>query len=310
MCQISVIFDYQYFRQEQFLPFTFTIRSPHLSTVQDTAKSVQKIPNLKKEIVTDSIVQSQSSPVYIILGASGGIGSVLARKLNCEAKLILAGRNSDALKLLADSLGCNYEVGDCTSFSDVDRIVQTVTSDFGRLDGIVNCVGSLLLKPAHRTTESDWQQTMNTNLSSAFACVRSGASSMMDTGGSIVLISSSAATVGLLNHEAIAAAKAGIIGLTKSAATTYARNDIRVNCVAPGLIETPLTARITSNEMSRAASLGMQAIKRLGQPIDVVSAITWLLSNNASWVTGQCICVDGGLSSTKNATPLKISHEA
>ncbi len=252
--------------------------------------------------MTDSTIQTESAPVYIILGASGGIGSALARALNSEAKLILAGRNNDALKLLADSLNCSYEVGDCTSFADVDRIVQTAASDFGRLDGIVNCVGSLLLKPAHRTTETDWQLTMNTNLSSAFACVRSGASAMMDNGGSIVLISSAAATVGLLNHEAIAAAKAGIIGLTKSAATTYARNNIRVNCIAPGLIETPLTARITSNEMSRTASLGMQAIKRLGQPSDVVSAITWLLSKNTSWVTGQCICIDGGLSSTKNTT--------
>lgn len=254
--------------------------------------------------MTDSIKMPESAPapVYLILGASGGIGSALASSVNSEANLILAGRNNDSLKLLADSLNCNYEVGDCTKFADVDRIVQTVVSDFGRLDGIVNCVGSLLIKPAHRTTEADWQQTINTNLSSAFACVRSGASAMMDTGGSIVLVSSAAATIGLLNHEAIAAAKAGIIGLTKSAATTYARNDIRVNCVAPGLIETPLTARITSNDMARTASLGMQAIKRLGQPHDVVSAIRWLLSASASWTTGQCICVDGGLSSTKTAT--------
>ncbi|MBI2809221.1 MAG: SDR family oxidoreductase [Candidatus Melainabacteria bacterium] len=247
-------------------------------------------------------MESLPAPVFIILGASGGIGVELAKTLSHDSKLILVGRNSDTMKLLSDSLNCNYDVGDCTKFADVDRIVQSVVADFGRLDGIVNCVGSLLLKPAHRTTEADWQQTLNTNLSSAFACVRSGASAMMDTGGSIVLISSAAAQIGLLNHEAIAAAKAGIIGLVKSAAATYARNDIRVNCVAPGLIETPLTARITSNETSRTASLGMQAIKRLGQPQDVVSAIQWLLSKNASWTTGQCISIDGGLSSTKAAT--------
>ena len=252
--------------------------------------------------MTLSLVQSTPAPVYIILGAGGGIGVELAKTLNPEAKLILAGRNNENMKLLADSLDCNYDVGDCTKFADVDRIVQTVMSDFGRLDGIVNCVGSLLLKPAHRTSEADWQQTINTNLSSAFACVRSGAHAMMDTGGSIVLISSAAATIGLLNHEAIAAAKAGIIGLAKSAAATYARYNIRVNCVAPGLIETALTTRITTNETSRKASLGMQAIKRLGQPDDVVSAIQWLLSRSASWTTGQCICVDGGLSSTKSAT--------
>ncbi len=251
--------------------------------------------------MTLSTVEPLPARVYIILGASGGIGVELAKTLSPDAKLILVGRNSDTMKLLADSLNCNYDVADCTKFAEVDRIVQSVVADFGRLDGIVNCVGSLLLKPAHRTTEANWQHTLNTNLSSAFACVRSGASAMMDTGGSIVLISSAAAQIGLLNHEAIAAAKAGIIGLVKSAAATYARNDIRVNCVAPGLIETPLTARITANDMSRTASLGMQAIKRLGQPHDVVSAIQWLLSQSASWTTGQCICVDGGLGSTKAA---------
>ncbi len=251
--------------------------------------------------MTISIVEPSPARVYIILGASGGIGAELAKNLSPDSKLILVGRNTDAMKLMADSLSCNYDVGDCTKFADVDRIVQSVVAEFGRLDGIVNCVGSLLLKPAHRTTEADWQNIISTNLTSAFACVRSGASGMMYTGGSIVLISSAAAQIGLLNHEAIAAAKAGIIGLVKSAAATYARNNIRVNCVAPGLIETPLTARITANDMSRTASLGMQAIKRLGQPQDVVSAIQWLLSESASWTTGQCICVDGGLSSTKGA---------
>ncbi len=251
--------------------------------------------------MNDSSKQSAALPVYIIMGANGGIGLELSKSLCKEARLILAGRNTNMLKLLADSLECNYEVGDCTKFADVDRIVPTAVSEFGRLDGIVNCVGSLLLKPAHRTNENDWHQILDTNLSSAFACVRSGASAMMDDGGSIVLISSAAAQIGLMNHEAIAAAKAGIIGLTKAAAATYARNNIRVNCVAPGLIETPLTSHITENEFAKRMSLSMQALKRLGQPADVVSAIRWLLSAEASWTTGQCISIDGGLSSTKSA---------
>ena len=118
---------------------------------------------------------------------------------------------------------------------------------------------------------------------------------MMSGGGSIVLVSSAAARTGLANHEAIAAAKAGVMGLTLSAAASYAARGIRVNCVAPGLVETPLAARITGNEGSLQASKAMHALGRIGQPGDVASAMAWLLDPANSWVTGQVIGVDGGL---------------
>lgn len=121
----------------------------------------------------------------------------------------------------------------------------------------------------------------------------------MTTGGSIVLVSSCAARVGLTNHEAIAAAKAGVIGLTLSAAATYAPRGIRVNCVAPGLVRTPMTARLTVNEASLKASTAMHALGRIGEPADVAAALEWLLSPEQSWVTGQVLGIDGGLSTVR-----------
>jgi NAD(P)-dependent dehydrogenase (short-subunit alcohol dehydrogenase family) len=112
----------------------------------------------------------------------------------------------------------------------------------------------------------------------------------------VVLISSAAAMEGLANHEAIAAAKAGILGLTLSAAASYAGQNLRVNAVAPGLTETPLTAALTGNETSRRVSEAMHALGRLGKPEDIARAIVFLLDPANNWITGQVLAVDGGLS--------------
>jgi 3-oxoacyl-[acyl-carrier protein] reductase len=111
-----------------------------------------------------------------------------------------------------------------------------------------------------------------------------------------VLVSSAAAMAGLANHEAIAAAKAGILGLTLSAAATYAPANLRINAVAPGLTQTPLTASITGNETARKFSEAMHALGRLGTPEDVARAIVFLLDQANNWITGQVLAVDGGLS--------------
>ncbi len=118
----------------------------------------------------------------------------------------------------------------------------------------------------------------------------------MNQGGSVVLISSAAALVGLANHEAIAAAKAGIIGLAQSAAATYASNNLRVNVVAPGMVNSPLTSSLLSNQLVLNASKGMHALGRIGVPEDIAHAIVFLLNPDNSWITGQVIAVDGGLS--------------
>lgn len=238
--------------------------------------------------------------VFLILGAGGGIGSATARLLSSRgAKIIVAGRPSEALQAVAaETGGMPYEL-DATVTAEVGEAVGHAVATFGQIDGIANCVGSLLLKPAHITTDEEWSGTIATNLTSAFAAVKAGAKAMRGSGGSIVLVSSAAAQLGLANHEAIAAAKGGVIGLTRSAAASYARQGIRVNAVAPGLVRTKLTERLTSSSQAEEASLAMHALGRLGEPEDVASAIGWLLDPSQSWVTGQVIGVDGGLGSIR-----------
>lgn len=212
---------------------------------------------------------------------------------------MLAGRRREALAALAAELDAAWTVADATSFGEVERVVEETVSTYGRLDGAANCVGSLLLKPAHATGEAEWQATLATNLTSAFATVRAAARAMLKEGGAIALVSTAAARAGFANHEAIAAAKAGVIGLTLAAAATYAPSRIRVNAVAPGLVETPLTARLLASPASRATSLAMHPLGRIGAPEEVAAALAWLLDPAQSWVTGQVLGVDGGLATLR-----------
>ncbi|MCA9436057.1 MAG: SDR family oxidoreductase [Candidatus Omnitrophica bacterium] len=166
---------------------------------------------------------------------------------------------------------------------------------------MVNCAGSLLLKPAHITSQEEWEHTLAANLTTAFSTVRTAGRTLSKTGGSVVLISSAAARTGLPNHEAIAAAKAGVIGLTLSAAATYAKRKIRFNCVAPGMVRTPLTEGMLSKGSAEEQSKSMHPLGRIGEPNDVARAIVWLLSPEQDWVTGQILGVDGGVGVARSA---------
>ncbi len=232
----------------------------------------------------------------VIFGASGGIGSEVCRRLRAlDCNILLVARNEEKLKRLGSDLDAPYRCIDATSINEIDECVSQASETLGTLSGIVNCVGSLLLKPAHFTTCADWEETIAKNLTTAFGTVRAGGKFMRKHGGSIVLMSTAAARVGLPNHEAIAAAKAGVIGLTQSAAASYASSGIRINAVAPGLVKTGMTERIWSNEKSAAVSRSMHPIGRLGEPKDVASLIVWLLDPENTWITGQVFGVDGGL---------------
>lgn len=245
---------------------------------------------------------NDSTPAYLVFGAYGGIGSTLCRSLaDGGARLAVSGRDREKLKTLAGEIGAHPLRADASDFDEVAGAVEEAADQLGRLDGVVSCVGSVLLKPAHLTTGDEWEETVRTNLTSSFAVVRSASKALRGSGGSIVLVSTAAASIGLPNHEAIAAAKGGIDALVRSAAATYGSSGIRVNAVSPGLVETPLTKRITSNEKARESSRAMHALGRIGAPEDVASAIRWLLSDQASWVTGQVVGVDGGLSRVRSA---------
>ncbi len=225
---------------------------------------------------------------YLIIAGASGIGQATATLLRAQGHAVLTTAR-DARVLTPDF------ALDATDFAATEQAVAEAKARLGGLDGIVNCAGSLLLKPAHLTSKEQYQATIDASLTTAFSVVRAAAKTMTE-GGSVVLISSAAAMEGLANHEAIAAAKAGIIGLTLSAAASYASTNLRVNAVAPGLTQTPLTAALTSQEASRKVSQAMHALGRLGTPEDIARAIVFLLDPANDWITGQVLAVDGGLS--------------
>lgn len=245
--------------------------------------------------------EAKGRPVFVVLGATGGIGSEVCRRLAASgARLVVAGRDEGRVSALAEELDAETSIMDARHAEEVEACIAAALDSAGRIDGVANCVGSMLLKPAHLTKDAEWEETLAVNLTSSFGAVRATARAMKETGGSVVLVSSAAARIGLPNHEAIAAAKAGVMGLALAAAATYADRHIRFNVVAPGLVRTPLTERITSSAGGEKASLAMHPLGRLGEPGDVASAICWLLDPAQSWVTGQILGVDGGLAGLKS----------
>jgi 3-oxoacyl-[acyl-carrier protein] reductase len=234
----------------------------------------------------------------IVFGATGSVGRAVAQSLHQQRKPFwLVGRNATALKSLADQFETGFSVAAADDVPAIEAAFAAAQQAIGTLRGAVNCMGSVLLKPAHLTSDEEWRSTISINLDSSFTILRSAAKAMRGEGGSIVLIASAAAQLGIANHEAIAAAKGGIIAMARSAAASYANQRIRVNVVSPGLVKSEMTRRLWEVPASADTSIKMHALGRLGEPQDVAEAILWLLSDASSWVTGQTIGVDGGLGS-------------
>ena len=239
------------------------------------------------------------APTFVVLGATGGIGSELCRRLAGEgATPVLAARDKGRLEDLADELDAPYYAVDATDGGAVADLFSRATQESGPIAGAANCVGSFLLKPAHMTTDEEFSRQISQNLTTAFNTVRAAARHMPE-GGSVVLLSSVAARVGLANHEAIAPAKAGVAGLALSAAASYVSRGLRFNVVSPGLVQTPMTENVTRSETARRASLDLHPLGRLGEPEDIAGAIAFLLGPEAAWITGQTLGVDGGLSTLR-----------
>jgi len=250
-------------------------------------------------------MSNETSPVIVIVGGGGGIGSAVARKLATRGcRLVIAGRNLERLESITAETGAQAIPLDARDSAAVDALMQSVLTSHGRVDGVVNCAGSILLKSAHLISDQEFADTIATNLTTAFNLVRAATRLMMRQagGGSIVLCSSVAARRGLVNHEAIAAAKAGVEGLALAAAASYSRFGVRVNCVAPGLTRTEMTRSLTQNETVAKMSAALHPLGRIGEPAEVASAICWLLDAEQSWVTGQVIGIDGGLSHVQART--------
>ena len=223
---------------------------------------------------------------FLLIAASSDIGAATARRLrDAGHRVITTARDTSVIE--------PDMILDATDVDAVDRAV----SDAGELDGIAVFAGSMLLKPAHLTSREQYDDIVAASLTTSFAAVRAAGKHLR--GGSVVLTSSAAALAGLSNHDAIAAAKAGVIGLTLSAAASYAARELRINAVAPGLVQTRLTEGLTASETSRKVSEAMHPLGRLGEPDDVARAVEFLLDPANAWITGQVLGVDGGLGSLR-----------
>jgi len=233
----------------------------------------------------------------LIFGASGGIGSTLARKLSLlDKRVILCSRNRDKTERLAKELNQPFFLCDGTVKEQVDDVVSKVAMDYGKIDGVVNCIGSFFIKPMTQTTIEEFHEVLRINLTSCFTILKSCVPKMTAEGkGSVVFLSSCAAGIGLANHEAISAAKGAIEAFVRSAAASYAQKGIRINAGAPGLVDTPLSAPITSNIATLKGSIAFHPMGRIGTAEDISSAIQWLLSIESSWMTGEVLRLDGGL---------------
>lgn len=232
----------------------------------------------------------------LITGATGGIGRVVAHHLMAHDLTLVARDPGRLAELAHEHPRATTLSADLTTEAGAASLAAVLATR-PPVEAAAHLVGSLLLKPAARLTFSEWRTALATNLDSAFLVLSLLTKAKMK--GSIVLMSSVAAGVGLPNHEAIAAAKAGIEGLVRAAAASYADQGLRINAVAPALTETPLTAGMVANEQIRKAVTAMHPLGRLGTAADQAAAICWLLSAESSWITGQVLGVDGGLGRLK-----------
>ncbi len=235
---------------------------------------------------------------FLIVGGSSDIGRIVAKNIleRGDAVTILA-RDVSRVTELQD-LGANIIQGDALDQERISLAISTASEcGNGAISGVAHLVGSITVRPPHALSVDAFQEVINTNLTSAFLTLSlSGKSMLKSKGGRMVFTSSVAGSLGLVNHEAIAAAKGGIESMVRSAAATYAKRGIRVNAVAPGLTDTRLAASILRSDAAREASAQMIPLKRINEAHEIASSIVWLLTDAPDNLTGQIIHLDGGMS--------------
>ena len=233
----------------------------------------------------------------LITGASGGIGGSIARALYAQgAKVALSGTRIDPLKALADDLGDRAFILPC-NLSDVDAVKalpQTASEEMGGIDILVNNAGITKDNLFMRMSDDDWHQVINVNLTSTMHLMKSVMRTMMKQRfGRIINITSIVGVTGNAGQVNYAASKAGMIGMTKSFAQEIATRGITANCIAPGFIETAMTAELPENVIKNMLDAIPQG--RMGQADEVAASVAFLASNEASYITGQTLHVNGGM---------------
>ena len=238
--------------------------------------------------------------VAIVTGGSRGIGLASARLLaEGGASVVVSGRDAARLEAATRELEATGAAvlgvaADAVRREDVERLVEAARERFGRLDVLVNNAGMTRDQLLVRMKDDDWDQVLATNLRGVFLMTRAvGKVMMRQRSGRIINISSTAGAMGNAGQVNYSAAKAGVIGLTKAAARELAHWNILVNAVAPGLIETDMTASLPAE--AREALLGQVPLKRIGVARDVAEVVRFLAGDGAAYITGQTIHVNGGL---------------
>ena len=235
----------------------------------------------------------------IIYGANGGIGSALARLLHAKGQALhLVGRNAETLTPLANELEATYTLGDVTNsslFSQVTEDMQTPC------DGLIYAVGSINLGSLNRLKEADFENDFRVNALGAALAVQAALPLLKKSTQkpSVLLFSSIAAVQGFTFHASVGMAKGAVSGLTLALAAELAPK-IRVNAIAPSLTRTPLASNILANEQMSAALAKLHPLPRLGEAEEMAKLASFLVSEDADWITGQIISVDGGRSTLQN----------
>lgn len=240
------------------------------------------------------------SSIAIITGAAGGIGRALALQFaSTETHCVLVSRQTDKLTAL-HALTPNSSIieADVTTAEGAAFVWQQCLSTVGTPTLLAHCVGNTHIAALHKTPLATWENVRRVNLDSSFYVLQQFTKCLVEqkTTGAAVFVSSVISQIGVANHEAIAAAKAGIDGLVQSAAATYAPLGIRINAVAPALTETPLTAAMLKHEAMRQGAEKQYPLAGINTANEVADVMAWLLSAQSQRITGQTIAVDGGFS--------------
>jgi 2-deoxy-D-gluconate 3-dehydrogenase len=240
----------------------------------------------------------------LVTGAGKGIGREIALQFGrAGATVFAAGRTSADLRAVVAEIsaaGGNAHplTVDVASAQSVEAMFGELTAITGSLDVLVNCAGRVQRVPTLSMNESDWRAMIDTNLSGVFfCCQRAGAIMQSQRSGSIINVASTLGIVGLDERAAYIASKGGVIALTKALAVDWAPFQIRVNAVAPTTTLTGETAKLYEDESVRNAKIADIPLGRLGSPEDIASAVLYLASPAASFITGQTLVVDGGYTS-------------
>ncbi len=238
--------------------------------------------------------------VAIVTGARGGIGAeVVARLRSAGHRVAAVGRDAVSLAEVAADAHLAF---DTTTPEGAAAAIDACRSQLGSAPALLaHCVGSTLIAPLHRTTAAQYREVLRVNLDSAAYMLQAWVEALRGagSGGAAVLVSSVVARIGVANHEAIAAAKGGVEALARSAAATYASIGLRVNAVAPGMTETPMTASMLRLDAMRDGAGRQYPLGGVQTAAQVADTIAWLLSDGAARITGQVIAVDGGFTTVR-----------